>query len=89
MMLRTQVWGQNPQTAADAPRWRVISGLDVALENSMDAATIQGLAALGHRVTAEAPEASFGFGGAQMVHRIDGGYVAGSDPRKDGCAAGF
>lgn len=89
MMLRTQLWGQNPQTAADAPRWRVISGLDVALENSMDAATIQGLAALGHRVTAEAPEASFGFGGAQMVHRINGGYVAGSDPRKDGCAAGF
>lgn len=89
MMLRTQVWGQNPQTAADAPRWRVISGLDVALENSMDAATIEGLASLGHRVTAEAPEASFGFGGAQMVHRINGGYVAGSDPRKDGCAAGF
>ena len=23
MMMRTQVWGQDPQTAADAPRWRV------------------------------------------------------------------
>jgi gamma-glutamyltranspeptidase/glutathione hydrolase len=89
MMLRTQVWGQDPQTAADAPRWRVISGLDVALESSMDPATVTKLAALGHAVVSEAPEANFGFGGAQLVHRIEDGYVAGSDPRKDGCAAGF
>ncbi len=26
MTLRTQLWGQDPQTAADAPRWRVLSG---------------------------------------------------------------
>src|SRR5690606_17885953 len=35
MMLRTQLWGQDPQTAADAPRWRVIQGLDVAIESTM------------------------------------------------------
>lgn len=89
MMLRTQVWGQDPQTAADAPRWRVISGLDVAIESSMAPATVARLKELGHAVVSEAPEASFGFGGAQLVQRIEGGYVSGSDPRKDGCAGGF
>jgi gamma-glutamyltranspeptidase/glutathione hydrolase len=31
----------------------------------------------------------FGFGGAQIVKRLEsGGYSAGSDPRKDGQAVG-
>jgi gamma-glutamyltranspeptidase/glutathione hydrolase len=89
MMLRTQVWKQDPQTAADASRWRVISGLDVALESSMKPGVAERLSELGHIVRSEAPEASFGFGGAQLVQRIEGGYAAGSDPRKDGQAAGF
>jgi gamma-glutamyltranspeptidase/glutathione hydrolase len=89
MMLRTQVWGQDPQTASDAPRWRVISGLDVVLETSMASQTIDRLEALGHKVSTEKPDSSFGFGGAQLIHRIAGGYVAGSDSRKDGHAAGF
>jgi gamma-glutamyltranspeptidase/glutathione hydrolase len=89
MMLRTQVWKQDPQTAADAPRWRVLSGLDLALESTMDYSVVQRLVELGHAATSEQPDASFGFGGAQLVHRIEGGYAAGSDPRKDGHAAGF
>lgn len=31
----------------------------------------------------------FGFGEAQIIVRHGDGYVAGSDHRKDGCAAGF
>jgi gamma-glutamyltranspeptidase/glutathione hydrolase len=89
MMLRTQVWGQDPQTAADAPRWRVISGLDVTLEVGMNPVAVQRLSDLGHAVVAEAPDGNFGFGGAQLVHRIEDGYAAGSDSRKDGHAAGF
>ena len=89
MMLRTQLWNQDPQTAADAPRWRVISGLEVALESSMASETMRRLSELGHAVVSEAPEASFGFGGAQLVQRIAGGYAAGSDPRKDGQASGY
>jgi gamma-glutamyltranspeptidase/glutathione hydrolase len=88
MVLRTQAFGQDPQTAADAPRWRVVGGLDVAVEPAAGPVILQGLAQRGHRVVPEAPDASFSFGGAQLVHRIDGGYVAGSDPRKDGAAAG-
>jgi gamma-glutamyltranspeptidase/glutathione hydrolase len=89
MMLRSQLWGQDPQTCADAPRWRVVKGLEVLLEAGMDETVVAALSALGHEVGREAHDASFGFGGAQLVQRIAGGYVAGSDPRKDGCASGF
>ena len=89
MVLRTQLWRQDVQTAADAPRWRVLEGRDVACEAGMDEATLERLAAMGHSIVREAPGSAFGFGGAQLVHRVDGGYAAGSDPRKDGAAAGF
>jgi len=90
LFLRTQLWGQDPQTAADAPRWRTIEGLKVACEAGMSGDILNGLRNLEHAVQIEAPDNAFGFGGAQLVHRLpDGGYVAGSDPRKDGQAAGF
>jgi gamma-glutamyltranspeptidase/glutathione hydrolase len=89
MMVRTMLWNQDPQTAADAPRWRFVSGLDVSVEPAIGEATISALAARGHRIAVEPPDASYGFGGAQLIRRIEGGYIAGSDPRKDGCAAGF
>ena len=51
---------------------------------------LQGLRDLGHVVHVEAPDNAVGFGGAQLVQRLpEGGYSAGSDPRKDGQAAGF
>lgn len=90
MTLRTQLWGQDPQTAIDAPRWRVTDGLGLACEPSWPAETLQALRDLGHEITLEAPDAAFGFGGAQLIQKLPGGgYVAGSDPRKDGQAVGF
>ncbi|ESR25275.1 gamma-glutamyltransferase family protein [Lutibaculum baratangense] len=90
MTLRTQLWDQDPQTSADAPRWRVMEGLDVAIEAAAGDDVLNELAARGHKVTRETADAtSFGFGGAQLVHKVEGGYAAGSDPRKDGQAAGF
>ncbi len=90
MTLRTQLWGQDPQMAVDAPRWRVTQGLGLALETTLPTETIEKLQNMGHRITLEAPDNAFGFGGAQLIHRLgDRGYVAGSDPRKDGCAVGF
>ena len=90
IILRTQLWGQDPQMAADAPRWRVMSGLAVACENTMDAAVVAGLKALGHQLSFETPDNSFGFGGAQIIQKLpSGGYIAGTDPRKDGAAVGF
>ncbi|RCK54094.1 gamma-glutamyltransferase [Thalassospira profundimaris] len=90
MTLRTQLWRQDPQTAADAPRWQAISGLDVAVEHVLGDQTITALRAKGHNILVETPDqTNFGFGGAQLIAKTDAGYVAGSDPRKDGCAVGF
>lgn len=90
MVLRTQLWGQDVQMAADAPRWRVTEGLGVACETTLPEATIAVLRDRGHQIALEAPDNAFGFGGAQLIHRLDGrGYAGGSDPRKDGAAIGF
>lgn len=90
MSLRTQLWGQDVQTAADAPRWRVTEGMGVSCEQAMDKHILQSLADMGHDIAIEKPDLAFGFGGAQLIHRLDaGGYAGGSDPRKDGGAYGF
>ncbi len=86
MMTRLADFSQTPQDAADAPRWQVLGEHRVGVEESMPKATITGLMALGHEVEVMPPS---NFGGAQLALRIDGGYLTGSDPRKDGQAAGF
>lgn len=89
MVLRTVLYGQNPQAACDAPRWQVLQGREVAVEQGFDQATLADLSARGH-VLAKAPtEESFRFGGAQLAWLSDSGYIAASDPRKDGQAVGF
>ncbi len=82
--------GQNPQAACDAPRWRVSEGLDINVESAMPAATVDRLKALGHRL--EVIEDSYqDFGAGQFIWRMGDpaveGYVAASDPRRDGQAA--
>jgi gamma-glutamyltranspeptidase/glutathione hydrolase len=90
LFLRLQVWGQDPQTAADAPRWRFIEGNTTAIEGGVSPEAGETLSAMGHRIVREPPEEVFGFGGAQIVKRLDGGgYCGGSDPRKDGQAVGL
>ena len=90
MVLRTQLWGEDVQMAVDAPRWRVTEGLGVACETTMPRQITDALTAKGHVLAFEEPEAAFGFGGAQLIHRLpSGGYAGGSDPRKDGAAIGF
>ncbi|MEM8551388.1 MAG: gamma-glutamyltransferase family protein [Pseudomonadota bacterium] len=87
LVTRIARFGQSPQTAIDAPRFRVLQERRVAVEAHLPAAVRDGLAALGHEVVTEAPNVAFGFGGAQVIARHGGGYAAGSDPRKDGYAA--
>lgn len=89
MALRCLGFGQNPQAAADAPRWRVVAGRRLAVESSFPEALAAQLAAMGHEIVRAPPDAVFGFGGAQLVRRCGSGYVAGSDPRKDGQALVF
>jgi gamma-glutamyltranspeptidase/glutathione hydrolase len=89
MALRVLRYRQNPQAAADAPRWRVLKGRSVAVEGEMAADTLIALKDRGHEISVEPPDA-FAFGGAQLILTGEGGtYVAGSDPRKDGQAVVF
>jgi gamma-glutamyltranspeptidase/glutathione hydrolase len=89
MMLRVLRYGQNPQAAADAPRWRITGGRGVSVEPSMDPATVDGLKALGHEITVQPTDSGFSFGGAQLIVKAADGYIAGSDPRKDGQAVAY
>ena len=79
---------ENPQAASDAPRWHVTPNFEVALEPGFDPKVAADLAARGH--TAAIIDSDGLYGGAQLIARLpDGGYVAASDHRKEGCAAGF
>jgi gamma-glutamyltranspeptidase/glutathione hydrolase len=85
LVLRLLAWGQNPQSASDAPRWQVTDGLGVALEAGFPAATLDGLRTRGHEL--DVANQDWAFGGAQLLVRLaDGGYMAASDHRKDGQA---
>lgn len=90
LALRMIQGGQNPQAASDAPRWQVTGGLGLSLEHGFPPALAAELASRGHDVRIAEPSESLSFGGAQVIARLPGGgYVAGSDHRKDGQAAGF
>lgn len=89
MTVRLALYGQNPQAAIDAPRWQVVRGKEVSVEPSFPVSTLEDLERMGHRLSRATSEQSFAFGGAQIVYRVEDGYVAASDPRKDGQAVGF
>ena len=86
MLIRLADYGQNPQSAADAPRWQVLHGQSVGLEAGFAPTVLDDLAARGHQIQI-LPGGSFG--GAQLLYKLDGGYCAASEPRKDGQAVGY
>jgi gamma-glutamyltranspeptidase/glutathione hydrolase len=95
-LVRMLDYGQNPQAACDAPRWRFNAGRAINVEAAMNPATVQGLKDLGHEV--EVINDSYqDFGAGQFIWRVgeekgkpsEEGYVIASDPRRDGLAAGY
>ena len=84
--------GQNPQAACDAPRWRFNQGLEINVERHMPAATRDALAGLGHSIVG-LEDSYMDFGAGQFIWRLGDpaveGYVAASDPRRDGAAVGY
>ena len=86
MMVRIFAYGQNPQAACDAPRWQVLGGLNVGIEPGVDANVLDDLRSRGHNIEIP-PEIEYG--GGQLIYRLEDGYCAASDPRKDGLAVGY
>jgi gamma-glutamyltranspeptidase / glutathione hydrolase len=88
VIVRLVDYKQNPQACSDGARWIVNPDFSVSFEEGVPAAVLEELARRGHRIVpSDRPQ--FGFGGAQLVHRLDDGYCAASDHRKDGCAIGY
>ena len=81
-------YGLNPQAALDAPRWRVMAGREVWLEPGLPEPVLAGLAGRGHALTLQPDQGGFGRG--QIIWQLESGvYIAGSDGRSDGAAAGW
>ena len=74
------------QEAIDAPRFRHLSGLRIVLESPIPEDTRRLLESMGHQM---GNENSSSFGGGQGIIKLANGWVAGSDPRKDGSAMGY
>ena len=87
VMVRIADYGQNPQAASDGPRFRWVQGLDVSVEGGFPAATLEELKRRGHRIVTVDDYNQFGC--AQMIWKLEDGYLAASDPRRDGQAVGF
>ena len=84
---------QQPQAACDAPRWKLNRDYTLDVEPNMQRELVKGLQGLGHSLkSVDDPYMDFGAG--QFIWRMsesdsDLGYVAASDPRRDGQAVGF
>jgi len=91
-LVRMLAHGQQPQSACDAPRWKVASGLSVDFESTMAADLVAQLVARGH-CRESTPDAYMDYGSGQFIWKLsadlEDGYVAASDSRRDGQAVGY
>ncbi len=91
-LVRMLDYGQNPQAACDAPRWRYNAGYSINVEANMNAQTVQSLSQRGHHMDV-INDSYQDFGAGQFIWRMGDpkvqGYVAASDSRRDGQAVGF
>jgi gamma-glutamyltranspeptidase/glutathione hydrolase len=91
-LVRMLDYGQSPQVACDAPRWRFNEGMEINVESQLNPNTLTQLRALGHEVGVINDNYQ-DFGAGQFIWRMGDpkveGYVAASDTRRDGLVAGF
>ena len=77
----------DPQSALDAPRFRVLEDRTIALEEALANSVVPELESRGHRIKVNSTEEEFG--GGQVILINDQTLYGGSDKRKDGCAIGY
>jgi gamma-glutamyltranspeptidase/glutathione hydrolase len=88
MMVNMLDYYMNPQASLDAPRWFWGEERYVQVEPAVSPAIIEALGQRGHTIQVD-DEIDF-VGRGQIIWRLPSGvYVAGSEPRADGCALGF
>ena len=91
-LLRMIKWGQQPQAACDAPRWRVSRDYTLDIESRADPKLVHDLERLGHKMK-RVHDPYMDFGSGQFIWRLSDklsdGYVAASDSRRDGLAAAY
>ena len=91
-LVRMLDYGQSPQAACCAPRWRFNAGLDINVEANMNPAVVQALAQRGHRMDV-INDSYHDFGAGQFIWLAGDpaveGYIAASDSRRDGMAVGY
>ena len=95
-LIRMLKYGQQPQAACDAPRWKVNASASasttVDTEKTMAAELRQALIDRGHIIESIA-DPYMDFGSGQFIWKLsddaEDGYVAASDSRRDGQAVGF
>lgn len=84
----------DPQSALEALRFTILGGSasgSVALEDGIRKTTIESLKKMGHNVTVIEGLGRSMFGNGQIIMKDleHGVYIAGSDPRCDGCVIGY
>jgi gamma-glutamyltranspeptidase / glutathione hydrolase len=78
----------DPQAALDAPRWQWMQDLTIHVEPGFPVAWTEALRAKGHDVVVLSESLTFGRG--QVILRLDDAtYVAGTERRAEGIAAGY
>ena len=87
VMVRIADYDQSPQAACDGPRFRFVQGLQVSVEDNFPKAPLEELQRRGHQIVSIDDYNQFG--SAQLIWKLEGGYFAASDPRRDGQAVGF
>ncbi|OBK24330.1 gamma-glutamyltransferase [Mycobacterium asiaticum] len=87
VLVRIADYHQNAQAACDGPRFRWVQGLQVACEQGFSPATLDELRQRGHELLIV--DDYNAFGSCQAIWRLDDGYLAASDPRRDGQAVAF
>ncbi|MBM3926472.1 MAG: gamma-glutamyltransferase [SAR202 cluster bacterium] len=90
MILNYIEFGMNLQEALEAPRFRVMGGVQINMEDRISKATRDDLERRGHKVGLLGEWTSeVGGGHALSLDQSTGVLMGGADPRRDGYALGF
>ncbi len=90
MLLNIVEFEGDPQSAIEAPRFRLLEETRMQIEDRVDTATRDALTARGHALELVGDYSMF-LGGGQcvMIDPQSGARIAGADPRRDGYALAY